>query len=538
MRGIPNAEEPVMKKPIPLGMKTAFAVAVALLFAAPFGFAAGGGEESAYPSRTLTYVIPFNPGGQSDITAQYQKEDLQRALGVNVIIKHMPGAGGAVAWSSLAKMKPDGYTISGNNIPHIIIQPLVRDDAGYQTGDLVPVYMFQTTPIGLAVLKDSEFDTLDELIEYAKANPGKVTVGGSGTHSGHHLALLQLQKLAGVEFTYIPSTGAAPSVANFLGGHTAALFANSNDLVQHQDKIKVLGMGTEKRFEALVGVPTFREQGVKMTAGIDRGVCVPPGTPGEVIETLEDAFDVVCSSEAFVNKMVELGFVVHNLKGRRFAKYIQEKTEEYRTILEENTGPYSKSSARSEAGSSPYESVLRNGSDQPSPAAQPATGRAWSRIRYRCGRPAGPHRHHGHCASGAVHLYDEPGTWSASDGGHLLRRHLRRKLLGHPHQYAWHAVGNRYDFRRASDGAPRRILQGHRLGHSRIGSGRAGRRCVSSFSLAAPVAAFAEVWSTGVLLAHRFWAHDNRHPCVEVDPEGAHRGRFWTAHQHDRHRTH
>ncbi len=286
--------------------------------------AEGEQENAAYPSKAITYIIPFNPGGQSDITAQFQKEDLQKVLGQNIIIKHMPGAGGAVTWASMVKEKPDGYTIAGNNIPHIIIQPLVRDNAGYETEELIPVYMFQTTPIGLAVLKDGRFKTLDQLISYAKEHPGEVTVGGSGTHTGHHLALLQLQKLTGAEFTYIPSTGAAPSVANFLGGHTEALFANSNDLVTHKDNIIILGIGTEKRFKALPDAPTFKEKGVDMLAGIDRGVCVPPGTPDAVIKTLEKAFDEVCSLPTFVNKMEELGFLVQSLKSEEFRKYIAE----------------------------------------------------------------------------------------------------------------------------------------------------------------------------------------------------------------------
>jgi tripartite-type tricarboxylate transporter receptor subunit TctC len=311
--------------------------AVALLLTVTLVFASSPTEEAEeYPTRTIEYIIPFNPGGQSDITAQYQKSDLEDVLGVNVVIKHMPGAGGAVAWSNLVKTKPDGYTISGNNIPHIIIQPIVRDNAGYETEDLVPVYMFQTTPIGLAVLKDSRFQNLEEFLAYAKKNPGGITIGGSGTHSGHHLALLQLQKLAGVEFTYIPSTGAAPSVSNFLGGHTEALFANSNDLVQHKDKIIVLAMGTEERFEPhLADVPTFMELGVDMTAGISRGVCVPPGTPDRIVKDLERAFAEVCGRDTFVNKMEELGFQVRSLKAREFEKFIADRREEIIETLEE-----------------------------------------------------------------------------------------------------------------------------------------------------------------------------------------------------------
>ncbi|MFW6328738.1 MAG: tripartite tricarboxylate transporter substrate binding protein [Alkalispirochaetaceae bacterium] len=310
----------------------ALVLAVAL---AGLVFPGGQGEGEVYPTRPVSYVIPFNPGGQSDVTAQYQKPFLEEALGVDVVVRHQPGAGGALAWSSLVKARGDGYTITGNNLPHIIIQPLVRENAGYQTPDLKPVYLFQTTPIGLAVAPDSPYDTLEELLAYARENPGEITVSGSGTHSGHHLALLQLQQLTGARFTYIPATGAAPSVANFLGGHSGAIMANSNDLLAHNAEMKVLAIGTDERFAPLPEVPTFIEQGVEMTAGSDRGVAVPPDTPDEVVAELEEAFEAVSSNEEFRAQMNELGFVTHSIGAQEFASYIDRRSREIETVLRE-----------------------------------------------------------------------------------------------------------------------------------------------------------------------------------------------------------
>jgi len=310
-------------------------VAFLLLGMAGFTFANGDAENAEFPTKNITYIVPFNPGGQSDITAQYQKEMLEEALGVNVVIKNVSGAGGAVGWSTLVNSKADGYTLSGNNLPHIIAQPLVRDNAGYETEQLEPLYMFQTTPIGLTVLKDSRWKNLDDFIAYAKAHPGEITIGGSGTYTGHHIAYLMLQHLTGAEFTYIASTGAAPSVANFLGGHTDALFANSNDLVTHNDEIIVLGLGTEERFGLLPDAPTFIEQGIDMTAGIDRGVCVPQGTPAEVIAVLESAFRAVCTDPDFMAKMEDMGMVVQNLGAAEYKVYIEKTAAKYEEILKQ-----------------------------------------------------------------------------------------------------------------------------------------------------------------------------------------------------------
>lgn len=314
--------------------KTALCV-VLLIAVAAMGFGAGEGEGAEYPTRAISYVIPFNPGGQSDVMAQYQKPYLEEALGVDVIIRHQPGAGGALAWSNTVKTRGDGYTMVGNNVPHIIIQPMVREDAGYETADLKAVYLFQSTPIGLAVAPDSPFDTLEEFIAHATENPETLTISGSGTHTGHHLAALQLEHLSGASFTYIPATGAAPSVANFLGGHTDALMANSTDLLAHASEMKILAIGTEDRFRALPDVPTFIEEGYQMTAGIDRGVAVPPDTPDEIVAVLETAFEEVSENPEFVSEMEELGFVIHTIGAAEYTTYLERKSEEIETVLRE-----------------------------------------------------------------------------------------------------------------------------------------------------------------------------------------------------------
>lgn len=138
-------------------------------------------------------MIPFDPGGQSDLEARRQQPLLQEFLGQKIIITYKAGGGGAVGWTEMVNQKPDGYYIGGINIPHIILQPLSRDDAGYKTEQIQPVAIFQATPIGLAVPKNSPYNDLAEFIAAAKAKPGSITIGGSGTHSGHHLATLQLE---------------------------------------------------------------------------------------------------------------------------------------------------------------------------------------------------------------------------------------------------------------------------------------------------------------------------------------------------------
>jgi tripartite-type tricarboxylate transporter receptor subunit TctC len=286
-----------------------------------------------YPNAPITYMIPFDPGGQSDIEARRQQPILEKILGTSVIVTYKAGGGGAVGWSELVNEDPDGYYIAGINIPHIILQPASRADAGYKTEQIEPVAYFQATPIGLAVQKDSPFDTLEEFIEYAKEHPGAITIGGSGTYSGHHIANIQFEALTETTLTYVPFTGAAPQNQAFLGGHVAAIWGNSDSIVQYLDKMKVLAIGSEERFGALPDVPTFKELGYDMTPSIDRGVAVPPGTPEEYKQILSDAFMEIANDENIRKEMIEQGFVPLAMDKDEAKAYQERVTKTYLDLL-------------------------------------------------------------------------------------------------------------------------------------------------------------------------------------------------------------
>ena len=299
------------------------------------GFAALPIAAADFPNRTITYCVPWPPGGQSDVEARRQQPMLEDILDVKVIIKLKPGGGGSLGWSELIKKKPNGYFICGINVPHIVLQPLARGKAGYETEQLWPIALFQATPIGLAVMKNSQFKNLQGFINYAKKNPGAITCGGSGTWSGHHIAHLEFGKLAGAKMTYIPHKGAPPSVARFLGGHIMALWGNSNDLVTHKDKIRVLAIGSKTRFPHFPDTPTFQELGIEMLASIDRGVAAPPKTPADIIEVLEAAYLKIANNPDVQKEMRKEGFIPLQMGAAESKKYIAEKVETYKPIVKE-----------------------------------------------------------------------------------------------------------------------------------------------------------------------------------------------------------
>ena len=218
------------------------AIRFIVLFALVIIILPGSVFSAEYPSKPLTYIICFNPGGESDITARIQEPVLKKYFGQEVVVTYKIGGGGSVGWSELVRSKPDGYTIAGDNLPHIVLQPLERGNAGYNTLDLKQIYMFESTPNLLVVRQDSPYKTLKDFVDYAKKNPpGIVTVGGSGSSTANDLGTTMLNKAAGIKLTYIPFGGSGSAVPALLGGHVTALMTYSTMGVQYKDKFRGAG---------------------------------------------------------------------------------------------------------------------------------------------------------------------------------------------------------------------------------------------------------------------------------------------------------
>lgn len=291
-------------------------------------------QSQSFPNRQLNYLIPFDPGGQSDVEARRQQSHLSRILGQQVIIDYKVGGGGALGWRELVKSKPDGYLFAGFNIPHVILQPL-QQDVGYKTEQLVPVALFQKTPVGLAVPLNSPYKTLKEFVDAAKKEPGKLTVGGSSFFSGPHFAMMLLDKLAGITLSYVPFTGSAPQITALLGGHTDAGMTFSNDLVRFQDKLRILALATDERMNQFPDVPTFKELGFDLVEAVDRGVIVPPNTPEDVIKKLESAFLEIANSPEIRTEMTKQGFVPIAMGSAESKSYLDKLTAQYRSLFKD-----------------------------------------------------------------------------------------------------------------------------------------------------------------------------------------------------------
>jgi tripartite-type tricarboxylate transporter receptor subunit TctC len=286
---------------------------------------------AAYPEKTISYIIPFGPGGESDISARLQEPFFKKFTGQSVAIQYKAGAGGAAAWSQINSVPGDGYTIIGMNIPHIILQPLQKD-VGYKTGDMAVVYWFHYTPDAIIVTADSPYKTLGDLVAAAKKTPGAITFTGSGTNSANHLAQQRFDKLAGVKTTYIPSKGTGESNTALLGKHVSAAFSYSTVGTQLGKQVRCLAVAMDKRHPALPDCPTFKEAGINLVSGAYRGIGVPNTTPKPIQQAISDLIGKINHDPGFIKAMEDKGFAMVDVPLADMPKFMAEKQKEYEEI--------------------------------------------------------------------------------------------------------------------------------------------------------------------------------------------------------------
>ncbi|MGF1619443.1 MAG: tripartite tricarboxylate transporter substrate binding protein [Rhodomicrobiaceae bacterium] len=281
------------------------ALAAAVTLAAPV-------SAQDYPTRPVSVMVSYSPGGATDFQARIvtMVATNEEYLGQPIVIINKPGAGGKVGWNDFAEnAAKDGYELAAYNVPHFIAQS-IQSETKYDIDNLEPIANWGSDPAVLMVGKDSQFNSLDDLVKFAKENPGKVTVNGAGLFVGHHIAFLQLEKATGADFTYVPEQGGAPALKNVIGGQVMVGINNLSDAYRSQDSLKILAIAdVERNTEFLPDVPTFKEQGydVDDSSVNFRGIMAPKGTPPEVIEKLAKAVPAMFQDAAVKKQMAAGG---------------------------------------------------------------------------------------------------------------------------------------------------------------------------------------------------------------------------------------
>ena len=273
-----------------------------------------------YPDRPISLTVAYGAGGATDfqariVTMMAAKEDKKgNAVYLNgqpMVILNRPGAGGQVGWNRFVqKAKTDGYELAAYNVPHFIAQSIVfPGKVKYNIDNLEPIANWGADPAVLIVNKDSPFNTVQDVVDYAKANPGKLTVSGAGLYVGHHIANLQFDKAAGVKTKYVPAGGGVKAMQFVLGGQTMAGFNNLSDAYRSRDRLKILGVADLQRNDFLPDVPTLKESGLDVDdSSVNfRGIMAKKGTSDDVIKVLAEKVPMMFNDKKVIKKMKEGG---------------------------------------------------------------------------------------------------------------------------------------------------------------------------------------------------------------------------------------
>lgn len=248
--------------------------------------------ESAWPTKAIRFVVPFAPGGTSEIVARSVAAELTKQLGQSVYVENKPGGAGVTAMADVAKAAPDGYTIILSHVGTLAVNPYMLKSQPYDVDkDFVPVTLLAKVPNVFVIHPDVPARNFKEFVEYARKNPGKLNYGSAGNASAGHLAMEYLKLVTGMFITHIPYRGTGPQLTDLLAGRTDASSAGMPALGAQirAGKLRAIAVGTQQRIPALPDVPTVAEQGYKdFETSQWYGIHAPAGTPPEIIKRLQE----------------------------------------------------------------------------------------------------------------------------------------------------------------------------------------------------------------------------------------------------------
>jgi len=265
----------------------------------------------AWPTKRITYVVPFAPGGNTDTLARIISEKLTGTLGQPVIVDNKPGAGGNIGSDFVAKAKPDGYTILGGTISSHAINSSIYPKMPYDaTKDFEPITLIASSPLVLAVPANSPYKTAKDLLAAAKAKPGDLTFASAGTGTSPHLAGELLKSVTHVDVTHVPYKGSGPAVTDLIAGHVQFMFDTALIVGPHikAGKLRPLAVTSSKRVKTLPDVPTLVEAGVPgYEIGSWQAIFAPAGTPKPIVQKLNTSIVGVLKMPDVQERLAGLG---------------------------------------------------------------------------------------------------------------------------------------------------------------------------------------------------------------------------------------
>ena len=299
------------------------------LFAAALVCAATQALGQACPDKNVNYWQAFPAGGESDLSARHQQLVLKKKCpGVETVIQYKPGAGGGLMWAQMNGLAGDGTNVVGINLPHIVFQP-IEGQVTYKTDDVTPAFWFHYTPDALVVPESSPAKTFQDFVKLAKAEPGKVSLGGSGLNTANHAAHERMNAAFGFKTTYVPFKGTGDMTTAVIGGHVGGAMTYTAFAINNRGKVRALAVAMDRRHPLLPDVPTFRELGVDWVDGAYRGIGVPKSTPADVRKRVSDLWRALNADPEMKELAAKSGFELVNVGVEEMDAFMKDKIRLY-----------------------------------------------------------------------------------------------------------------------------------------------------------------------------------------------------------------
>ena len=297
------------------------------------------GAQDSYPSKPITMVVPFPPGGVADVVGRPVAEAMARHLNQSVVVINRAGAGGGIGMAQVAKAAPDGYTVL-MALSSLVVLPeadrILNRPPMFELSQLIPVARMTADPTVLVVRADSPWKTYQEFIAYARSNPSKITFGSSGNYGTMHVPMEQLKAASNTFMLHVPYTGAGPAIVGLLGGQVEALATGPASAVSHikSGRLRALAHWGEGRLALLPDVPSFKELGVNIAYSQWAGLFAPAGTPQPVVDKLREAARAAARDERTIQAMTSAGTQFQYQDAAEFGAFVKADAAAMKSVVQ------------------------------------------------------------------------------------------------------------------------------------------------------------------------------------------------------------
>ncbi|OHV77289.1 tripartite tricarboxylate transporter substrate binding protein [Rhizobium sp. LCM 4573] len=316
-------------------MKALFETAIAATIALGLQAPAASAQDN-WPVKPITLIVPFAPGGNTDLIARTIAPKLSEKLGQSVVVENQPGAGGTIATTALKSATPDGYTMAIGDISTHAISPHVYKNLTYDPiKDFQPIIQITSVPLLLVVNPEVKANTVEELIALVKKEPDSFSYASSGNGSPQHLAFEYFKSLAGINPVHIPYNGSAPALTDVIASHVQMMIDGTAVPHVKNGALRALAVTGAERSQALPDIPTMAEAGVKDYLFASwHGVFYPAGVPAEIVNRVNEALDEAIKQDDVKKRFAELNIGIAGGSPQQFADFIATENDKMKQLVE------------------------------------------------------------------------------------------------------------------------------------------------------------------------------------------------------------